>query len=979
MLGQMNLLRELVVELARAKDFASALDIVLHKICTATGWAYGDVWAPALNGHHLVCLRAWHTPSAELEKFKQRSMRFTFAPGAGFPGRIWSSGKPAWILDVTQDANFPRAPIARECGLKAGMGVPILNNDEVVAVMSFFILERREKDEQMIGLIATIAAELGNIFKYKQMEKRLLQLSGAVEQSIGSVMITDINGAIEYINPTFSQITGYTPDEVIGKNPSLLKSGATSLATYKNLWETITTGNSWRGVFCNKKKDGDLYWEQANISPIKDLDGNITHFLGYKEDVTVRRRNEQRIGTEHAITTILAAANSLAEVSPEILKAICGCIGWDYGEIWQVDRDAQLLRNIEIWHIPAINPAKFIELTKQLVFRRGDGIPGRVWKEGKPVWVADVTRDTNFIRKFIASVEGLRGAIGFPVISNGECVGIMVFFNREMQPPDNELLTMLEAIGRQIGQFIMRKRAEAQLHKLSQAAEQSPSTIILTDTNGYIRYANLRFTQLTGYMLDEVIGKTPSFLDSGITPQEVYKRLWGTITSGEERTGEVISKKKSGEFYHERIRISSIKDEKGAITNFLITGEDITLLKEAEEEQKQLRSQLYHTQKLESIGQLAGGIAHDFNNIIMAIMGYANFLKLELGEDNPLSQYPVKLLAVAERAEKLTSGLLAFSRKQVFNLQTVSTNHIITSALSFLGMLIKSDIELKISLSENDCFIVADKNQIEQVLINLATNARDAMPKGGSLTIKTEGVELDNTFVDTYHYGKPGKYALISVTDTGMGMDAKTIKKIFEPFFTTKDVGKGTGLGLAIVYGIVKQHNGFINVYSEPGKGTIFKIYLPLSKIVPLSATDSSPYRTVDLPKHEIPKGGKEEILVADDSEEVRDILKRSLERNGYRAIVAVDGDDAIQKFTENMDAIRLLLFDVVMPKINGVDAYLEIKKMRPDIKAIFISGFNNNVVHENIRQNKDVCFITKPILPTNLLEKVEKALHVYV
>ena len=226
---------EVVVELAGTKDFTSALDIVLHKICAATGWAYGDVWAPSLNVPSFSVFKCVAHPSVELERFKQKSMRFTFTLGVGFPGRIWSSGKPAWIQDVTQDANFPRAPIARECGLKAGMGVPILNNDEVVAVMSFFIFERREKDEQMISLIATVAAELGNIFKYKQMEKRLLQLSSAVEQSIGSVMITDINGNIEYVNPTFSQITGYTPDEVIGENPSLLKSGATSLATYKNL------------------------------------------------------------------------------------------------------------------------------------------------------------------------------------------------------------------------------------------------------------------------------------------------------------------------------------------------------------------------------------------------------------------------------------------------------------------------------------------------------------------------------------------------------------------------------------------------------------------------------------------------------------------------------------------------------------------------------------------------------------------------
>jgi CheY-like chemotaxis protein len=283
-----------------------------------------------------------------------------------------------------------------------------------------------------------------------------------------------------------------------------------------------------------------------------------------------------------------------------------------------------------------------------------------------------------------------------------------------------------------------------------------------------------------------------------------------------------------------------------------------------------------------------------------------------------------------------------------------------------LSRLIGEDIELSTILSDKDLTVMADSTQIEQVLMNLATNARDAMPDGGSLTISTELVELDNEFIKAHGYGRSGFYALISVSDTGEGIDERTKDRIFEPFFTTKEVGKGTGLGLAMVYGIIKQHDGCINVYSGPDKGTTFKIYLPLIK---LSVEE---VRLADIP---IIKGGTETILIAEDDAQVRGLTKEVLEGYGYKVMEAVDGDDAIKIFNENKDKIQLLFLDVVMPKKNGKEVYDEITKIRPDIKAIFTSGYPADIIHKKGIIEEGSNFILKPMLPDELLRKVRDVL----
>jgi PAS domain S-box-containing protein len=381
-------------------------------------------------------------------------------------------------------------------------------------------------------------------------------------------------------------------------------------------------------------------------------------------------------------------------------------------------------------------------------------------------------------------------------------------------------------------------------------------------------------------------------------------------------------------------------------------------------QRKSLEKQLYHAQKMESIGTLAGGVAHDFNNLLTVITGYGYMIKTRLAPDDPQMVMIDQILSSTDRAAQLTRGLLAFSRKQAIDPKPVELNDIVNRVEKLLRRLIGSDVELITTLAEKPLRLFADEGQLEQVLMNLATNARDAMPEGGSLIITTE--EKREEHYSFHGLIKPGNYALIKVSDTGCGMDEQTRAKIFEPFFTTKELGRGTGLGLAIVYGIVKQHNGFINVYSEPGRGTSFIIHLPLISelIAPADAEVEPP-----------PRGGTETILLTEDDAIVRTMAGSFLRDFGYRVIAAVDGEDALEKFAEHKQEIDLIILDVMMPKKNGGEVYKTVKAQRPDIDVLFVSGYAADIIRQKGILEEDIQFISKPVSPAYLLRKIREIL----
>jgi PAS domain S-box-containing protein len=478
---------------------------------------------------------------------------------------------------------------------------------------------------------------------------------------------------------------------------------------------------------------------------------------------------------------------------------------------------------------------------------------------------------------------------------------------------------------------------------------------------GLFKYVNKQYCEISGYTYEELVNKAYHLElvhpdDRSAVRDNTNARLRGESDAiafqfrMTRKDGQVIMVKALGS-------VSSHHGRPAIIGTLL----DIS-------KEQALEQQLRQAQKMEAIGQLAGGVAHDFNNVLTALIGYGNLLKMKMKEDDPLRLYVDQMLTSSEKAASLTQSLLAFSRKQLIKLEPYKINTVIRDAEKLLKRLLTEDIELKKILSDDDLTILTDITQMNQILLNLATNARDAMPQGGTITIETKEVVLGKDFYFFHGNGESHKYIRLSVSDNGFGMDDKTKEQIFNPFFTTKEVGKGTGLGLSIVYGIVKQHNGLIDVQSTPGRSTTFHLYFPAA----------NPQDVQEKPIEPVLKNapnGKEVILIAEDNTEVRQLTKEVLEGSGYTVLEARDGWDAIEKFAQNKDRINLVILDVVMPKKNGNEAFNEIRKIREDVKALFTSGYTGDIVLGKGIQNNAFNFIPKPVSPYDLLKKVRLVL----
>jgi PAS domain S-box-containing protein len=510
-----------------------------------------------------------------------------------------------------------------------------------------------------------------------------------------------------------------------------------------------------------------------------------------------------------------------------------------------------------------------------------------------------------------------------------------------------------------------RKKAELAVRdsegKLQAITRTAPDAIILLDDAGKISYWNPAAERMFGYGAGEALGKEILF----ILPerfQKAHAQAFKRFTENGEglKLGvpmELAGLRKDGTEFPLEL----------SLTGFLLNNRRHAsgIIRDLSE-RKKLEAQLLHAQKMEAIGTLAGGIAHDFNNILNVIIGYGSLVLESMEADNPSWERMREVLAAADRAANLTKRLLTFSRKEVVDFKHILVDDIVSGVEKLLSRIIGEDIELRIQLADKKAIIFADAGQLEQVLMNLVTNARDAMPKGGCLTISTGSAAIDDGYITAHGYGTVGKYASISVADTGVGMNAETESKIFEPFYTTKGVGEGTGLGLSIAYGIIKQHKGFIQVYSEVGSGTVFKILLPMS--------DEAAGATLVADASE-PQGGTETILIAEDEAPLRDLLRIILESFGYTVLAAEDGEEAVRMFLEHRDRIRLFILDMVMPKKNGKDAADEISKVQPGVRILFMSGYSEDVIKKQGMIEEGLECIQKPVSPKVLLKKVRELL----
>jgi len=499
-----------------------------------------------------------------------------------------------------------------------------------------------------------------------------------------------------------------------------------------------------------------------------------------------------------------------------------------------------------------------------------------------------------------------------------------------------------------------RMVAEAQ-RRLFTAVEQAAEAVIITDATGIIQYVNPAQEILSGYSSDELIGQTPNIFKSDEYDDSFYWNLWATINAGNVWSGRFINRKKDGTKYHEDASISPVYDESGKLTNFVAVKHDVT-------KQLLLQEQLFQSQKMEAIGTLAGGFAHDFNNKLQIIKGYLNLVLFNKNLPDTVRSDLELIKEDVNSSAELITGMMVFSRKASVKLESLNLNNLVAHFRSVLSPVMPKMINIDIVLTDDIWTINAVPNQIDQILMNLAVNARDAMPDGGRLTIQTRNVVLDDDYCLHDPVVKPGRYVLIEVSDTGTGMDKETANHIFEPFFTTKESGKGTGLGLSVVYGIVDQHGGRIICDSEPSVGTSFSIYFPAIQEAPVEQYSEN---------KEPPRGQGETILVVEDEPGFLKIASRLLMEANYRVIKASNGKDALELYEKHREEIGLVVLDLLMPVMGGKECLQALLSMDPRARVLLVSGFTQDGETKEALDSGARGFIGKPFDIPQFLEKI--------
>ena len=506
-----------------------------------------------------------------------------------------------------------------------------------------------------------------------------------------------------------------------------------------------------------------------------------------------------------------------------------------------------------------------------------------------------------------------------------------------------------------------QKATETRLRLHAAALEAAANAIVITDSTGSILWVNQAFTDLTGYGREESVGQNPRMLKSWEHGHSFYDNLWSTIKSGHVWRGEIRNRKKDGSVYTEDMTITPLCSPSGEITHFIAIKQDAT-------EKKKLEAQYRQAQKMEAVGRLAGGVAHDFHNILGVITGYCEISLEKLDPEQTVATHLRKIKAAANRAASLTQQLLAFSRQQVVYPRIIDLNTIVKNMEEMMRRLVGDDVSISVKETTPLWCMKADVGQVEQILMNLAVNARDAMPEGGQITIETRNAELDEGYRREHEPVQPGRYVMLCMSDTGSGMDETTKARIFEPFYTTKEPGKGTGLGLSTVYGIVKQSGGYIWAYSELGKGTSFKLYFPCVSEVPEALNQPT--------KHFAPCGGSETILLVEDDEAFRDVTAVTLRNAGYTVLEARNAQMAVELAAKHRETVHLLLSDIVLPQTSGVQLFALLKASALDLKVILMSGYATEMLGRHDPIPPDVIFIEKPFTRDSLLSTIHAVLH---
>jgi PAS domain S-box-containing protein len=751
--------------------------------------------------------------------------------------------------------------------------------------------------------------------EYVGIFKELTDVKFALDES-AIVAITDQRGKITFINDKFCEISKFDREELLGQDHRIINSGFHSKEFIRDLWKTITSGKTWRGEICNRAKDNSVYWVDTTIVPFLNSEGKPYQYIAIRHEITERKLTEAALAENEERYRQLFDSNPLP--------------------VWVFDTE-----NLQIL---AANEAAI----KLYGYTREEFL-GMTTKEIRP---------PEEIPKLLETIQNLKDQKVLKPLAfrhqkkSGEIIDVEVSYHSIIFEGRDAFF----AIGQDITE---RKLSEERIRQQTELLDKTQDAILVCDLNYRILYWNKGSERLYGWKSEEVLGKGIGEILCKEDDTQL-RTAQKTLAQKDEFKIEASQTTRNDKTVFVRSRWNLVRNDLNQPDYFLIINTDIS-------EQTKIEEHLLRAQRMESIGTLAGGIAHDLNNILSPILMATYMLSIN-STDEDSKRWLSIVKQNAERGADLVRQVLSFARGIEGERVSVQLKHIVKELVKVLQETFPKSITVKFNIEPELTVISADPTQIHQVLMNLCVNARDAMLSGGLLKISVKNIVLDDTYVQMNLEAETGNYIVISVSDTGSGMSSEVIKRIFDPFFTTKEIGKGTGLGLATTLSIVKSHGGFVNVFSEIGKGTEFSVYLPASGNEQALGNEQS--------KPTYSAGSGELILVVDDEENILQVTQATLEKFGYRVLTATDGTEALAVFAENRNEIALVLTDMMMPFMDGPATIRALRKLNPTLKIIAASGLSTNEQSSDLTNLKVNAFLAKPYTAEKLLTTLDQVLQ---
>ena len=739
------------------------------------------------------------------------------------------------------------------------------------------------------------------------------------ENAAAGIYTISPRGGFLQVNRALCMFLGYSEEELLSLTLNeITHSDDLDLTSRKLQGSLSNLPTTWHHEKRFQHKDGSTLWAHVSGSWQLDKAGCPTYGIGLVQDITEHKNAEialmERDAFINAVLDNLPIGVAVNSVKPDVKFEY---MNDNFPKLYRTTRE-KLNGQDDFWDSIYEDPVFREHIKKKVLEDCASGDPEHMYWEDVPI-----TRngdETSYIT-----------ARNIPLLENNLMIST-------------------------VWDVTERKRSEAERERLLSAIEQAGEMIIITDSEGNIRYVNPSFEQTTGYDRDEIVGQNPRILRSDKQDESFYQNMWNTISSGKIFKARIVNKRKDGSLFTVAATISPAFDASGRIINYVSVSRDIT-------ERLQLEEQFRQAQKMESIGRLAGGVAHDYNNMLSVIIGFSELAMRDVDPKDKLFGYLQQILRAADQSATITRQLLAFARKQTISPQVFILNDTVENMLSMLRRLIGEDIDLLWKPGHPNRLVKMDPSQLDQILANLCVNARDAIHGVGKITIETDYVSLDTAYCRDHQGFRPGEYVLLAISDDGSGMDKNTLENVFEPFYSTKGENEGTGLGLSIVYGIVKQNNGFIDIYSEPGNGTTIKIYLKEQSGKVTRKNTESPI--------DVPQGNGETILLVDDDQMLLELGQKMLGILGYHVIAADSPSNALRLAEVNAGKIHLLITDVVMPEMNGRNLADRLRKLYPDLKILFISGYTSSVIAHRGILDDDVNYLPKPFSFESLEKKI--------